>query len=104
MTAARKPVQACALCTREGDFRTSTDGGLRSGLCPDCSRAGRHTRDGLEQAVVIVAGQQLAAAERVALDSASPEQLAYHFGALKQSLRSVLQLFNDLTTSKEARP
>jgi hypothetical protein len=101
MTTPRKAVAACALCAREGDFSAQADGRSRFGLCPDCVTAGRPTRDGLEQAVVIVARQQLAAAERVALDSVSPEQMAYHFGTVIQNLRSVLLLFNILNTPKE---
>ena len=54
--------------------------------------AGKPTREGLERAVVIVAGQSLAAAEALSLATAAPEELAYHLGAVKRSLRSVLQL------------
>ncbi|AGP58069.1 hypothetical protein [Streptomyces rapamycinicus] len=64
----------------------------RPGLCPACIAAGKPTRDGLEQAVVIVAGQSLAAAEALSLADAAPEELAYHLGAVKRSLRTVLQL------------
>ncbi|MBP8532212.1 hypothetical protein [Streptomyces sp. MK37H] len=64
----------------------------RSGLCPACVVAGKPTRDGLEQAVVIVAGQTLTGAETLDLADATPEELAYHLGAVKRSLRSLLQL------------
>lgn len=42
--------------------------------------------------MVIVAGQTLAGAESLRLSTATPEELAYHLGAVKRSLRSVLQL------------
>ncbi|CAM5662007.1 putative protein OS=Streptomyces antimycoticus OX=68175 GN=SANT12839_058110 PE=4 SV=1 [Streptomyces antimycoticus] len=41
---------------------------------------------------MIVAGQSLAAAEALSLATAAPEELAYHLGAVKRGLRSVLQL------------
>ncbi|WP_432047038.1 hypothetical protein [Streptomyces asiaticus] len=41
---------------------------------------------------MIVAGQSLAAAEALSLADAAPEELAYHFDAVKRSLRSLLQL------------
>ncbi|WPB89842.1 hypothetical protein [Streptomyces malaysiensis] len=41
---------------------------------------------------MIVAGQTLAGAECLDLADATPEELAYHLGAVKRSLRSVLQL------------
>lgn len=56
------------------------------------SRLVMPTREGLESAVVIVAGQTLAGAESLRLSTATPEELAYHLGAVKRSLRSVLQL------------
>ncbi|MBU3868244.1 hypothetical protein KN815_30595, partial [Streptomyces sp. 4503] len=82
----------CALCARPGDFGPHDPTVPRSGLCPACIAAGKPTRNGLEQAVVIVAGQSLAAAESLSLATATPEQLAYHLGAVKRSLRAVLQL------------
>ncbi|MET8178997.1 hypothetical protein [Streptomyces sp. NPDC005336] len=42
--------------------------------------------------MVIVAGQSLAGAESLDLATAAPEELAYHLGAVKRSLHSVLQL------------
>ena len=41
---------------------------------------------------MIVAGQTLAGAEALDLATAPPEELSYHLGAVKRSLRSVLQL------------
>ncbi len=41
---------------------------------------------------MIVAGQTLAGAEALDLDDAAPEELAYHLGAVKRSLYSLLQL------------
>ncbi|MCQ8191040.1 hypothetical protein [Streptomyces rugosispiralis] len=90
--AAPVPAPGCALCAVPGDFGHRDLGEPRSGLCPACVAAGRPTRDGLEQAVVIVAGQSLAAAEALSLATAAPEELAYHLGAVKRGLRSVLQL------------
>ena len=86
------PVPGCALCATPGDFAHRDPAGPRSGLCPACIAAGKPTRDGLEQAVVIVAGQSLAAAEALSLATATPEELAYHLSAVKRGLRSVLQL------------
>ncbi|GLV72980.1 hypothetical protein ACH4VS_01455 [Streptomyces hygroscopicus] len=82
----------CVLCAAPGSFGPRDPGEPRSGLCPGCIAAGRPTRDGLEQAVVIVAGQTLTGAESLDLATAAPEDLAYHLGAVKRSLRSVLQL------------
>ncbi|MFE7115377.1 hypothetical protein ACFU99_08125 [Streptomyces sp. NPDC057654] len=42
--------------------------------------------------MVIVASQSLADVEGVVLETATPEEMAYHVAALKQSLRTVLQL------------
>ncbi|QKV90355.1 hypothetical protein HUT19_26565 [Streptomyces sp. NA02950] len=86
------PSPGCALCATPGDFGPHHRAVPRSGLCPACVEAGKPTRDGLEQAVVIVAGQSLAGAESLDLADAAPEQLAYHLGAVKRSLRAVLQL------------
>ncbi len=86
------PSPGCALCATPGDFGPHKPTEPHSGLCPACVAAGRPTRDGLEQAVVIVAGQSLAAAEALSLADAAPEELAYHFDAVKRSLRSLLQL------------
>ncbi|MCG0290331.1 hypothetical protein [Streptomyces sp. PSAA01] len=52
--------------------------------------------------MVIVAGQALAGAESLRLATAAPEELAYHLGAVKRSLRSVLQLLAP-TGGKRAR-
>ncbi|MGO4753843.1 hypothetical protein AB4212_35485 [Streptomyces sp. 2MCAF27] len=82
----------CALCATPGDFGRHHPAEPRAGLCPACVAAGKPTRDGLEQAVVIVAGQSLAAAEALSLADAAPEELAYHLGTVKRSLRTVLQL------------
>ncbi|MBB4785424.1 hypothetical protein [Streptomyces rapamycinicus] len=82
----------CALCATPGDFGPHNPTAPRSGLCPACVAAGKPTRDGLEQAVVIVAGQTLTGAETLDLADATPEELAYHLGAVKRSLRSLLQL------------
>ncbi|AGP55048.1 hypothetical protein M271_17430 [Streptomyces rapamycinicus NRRL 5491] len=41
---------------------------------------------------MIVAGQTLAGAESLDLATATPEELTYHLGAVKRSLRSVLHL------------
>ncbi len=82
----------CALCAAPGDFGLHDPTKPRSGLCPACVVAGKPTRDGLEQAVVIVAGQTLTGAETLDLSDATPEELAYHLGAVKRSLRSLLQL------------
>ncbi|MFE9063102.1 hypothetical protein [Streptomyces violaceusniger] len=84
--------KGCALCTTPGDFGPHKPTEPRSGLYPACVAAGRPTRDGLEQAVVIVAGQTLTGAETLGLADATPEELAYHLGAVKRSLRSLLQL------------
>ncbi|GAA1000421.1 hypothetical protein GCM10009574_021240 [Streptomyces asiaticus] len=46
----------------------------------------------LQQAVVFVAGQTLTGAETLDLSSATPEELTYHLGAVRRSLRSLLQL------------
>ncbi|GAA2323953.1 hypothetical protein [Streptomyces violaceusniger] len=86
------PSPGCALCATPGDFGPHNPSEPRLGLCPACIEAGKPTRDGLEQAVVIVAGQSLAAAEALSLADAAPEELAYHLGAVKRSLRTVLQL------------
>ncbi|MBL1095546.1 hypothetical protein [Streptomyces coffeae] len=82
----------CALCATPGDFGPHNPAVPRSGLCPACIAAGKPTREGLEHAVVIVAGQTLAGAEALDLAAATPEELAYHLGAVKRSLRSLLQL------------
>ena len=86
------PAPGCALCAAPGDFGPRDPGVPRSGLCSGCIAAGKPTREGLEWAVVIVAGQSLAAAEAVSLATAAPEELVYHLGTVKRSLRSVLQL------------
>ncbi|WP_413799078.1 hypothetical protein [Streptomyces iranensis] len=86
------PSPGCALCAAPGDFGPHNPAEPRPGLCPACIAAGKPTRDGLEQAVVIVAGQSLAAAEALSLADAAPEELAYHLGTVKRSLRTVLQL------------
>lgn len=86
------PVPGCALCAVPGDFGHRDPGEPRSGLCPDCVAAGKPTREGLQRAVVIVAGQSLAAAESLNLADAAPEELAFHLGAVKGSLCSVLQI------------
>ncbi|MEU9789827.1 hypothetical protein AB0E27_04265 [Streptomyces sparsogenes] len=44
-----------------------------------------------------MAGQTLAGAESLELANAAPEDLAYHLGAVKRSLRTVLQLFVPVT-------
>lgn len=41
---------------------------------------------------MIVAGLTLAGAEAIDLGDAAPEELAYHLGAVKRSLCSLLQL------------
>ncbi|MFK4268160.1 hypothetical protein [Streptomyces milbemycinicus] len=84
-------VPGCTLCATPGDFGPHTAEPY-SGLCPACVAAGKPTRDGLEMAAVIVAGQSLAAAEALSLAEAAPEDLAYHLGAVKRSLRTMLQL------------
>ncbi len=84
----------CRLCARQGSFGRVDPTDARSGLCPDCVAAARPTRHGLERAVVVVAGQCLAAAEAVPLARATPEELTFHLCALKRSLTSVLQLFD----------
>ncbi|MBL1101402.1 hypothetical protein [Streptomyces coffeae] len=86
------PARGCALCTALGDFGHRDPADPRSGLCPTCIAAGKPTRDGLERSVVIVATQSLAAAEGLSLATAAPEELTYHLGAVRRSLRSVLQL------------
>ncbi|MBL1119951.1 hypothetical protein JK364_47775 [Streptomyces sp. 110] len=86
------PAPGCALCATPGDFGFRSLSDPRSGLCGGCIAAGKPTRDGLERAVMIVAGQSLAAAEAVSLATAAPEELVYHFGAVKRGLRAVLQL------------
>ncbi|WP_142881386.1 hypothetical protein [Streptomyces malaysiensis] len=86
------PAPGCVLCATPGDFGPRDLGDPRSGLCGACFAAGKPTRDGLERAVVIVAGQSLAAAEALSLGTAAPEELAYHLGALKRGLHAVLQL------------
>ncbi len=91
----------CALCTTPGDFGPHNPTEPRSGLCPACVAAGKPTRDGLEQAVVIVAGQTLKGAETLDLSSATPEELAYHLGAVKRSLRSLLQLLAPVPGGKD---
>lgn len=90
--AAPVPAPGCALCAAPGTFGLRDLAEPRSGLCPACVAAGKPTRDGLEQAVVIVARQALAGAESLDLATAGPEELAYHLGAVKRGLRSVLQL------------
>ncbi|MEU5607969.1 hypothetical protein AB0H03_04295 [Streptomyces sparsogenes] len=90
--AAPAPAPGCALCAMPGDFGPRDPAVPCSGLCPACMAAAKPTRDGLERAVVIVAGQSLAAAEALSLATAAPEELAYHLGAVKRSLRSMLQL------------
>ncbi|AJZ82449.2 MULTISPECIES: hypothetical protein [Streptomyces] len=90
--AAPTPAPGCVLCAAPGAFGPRNPAEPRSGLCPACIAAGKPTRDGLEQAVVIVAGQALAGAESLDLATAPPEELAYHLGAVKRGLRSVLQL------------
>lgn len=82
----------CALCAAPGDFGPHNPTEPRSGLCPACVAAGKPTRGGLEQAVLIVAGQTLTGAETLDLAGATPEELTYHLGAVKRSLRSLLQL------------
>ncbi|WP_413799363.1 hypothetical protein [Streptomyces iranensis] len=86
------PAPGCDLCATPGTFGPRNPTEPRSGLCPACIAAGKPTRDGLEQAVVIVAGQALAGAESLDLATAGPEELSYHLGAVKRGLRSVLQL------------
>lgn len=86
------PAPGCALCAVPGAFGHRDPSDPRSGLCPACIAAGRPTREGLERAVVIVAGQSLAGAESLDLATAAPEELNYHLGAVKRSLHSVLQL------------
>ncbi len=86
------PGPGCALCATPGVFGPHSPANPHSGLCPACVTAGMPTREGLESAVVIVAGQTLAGAESLRLSTAAPEELAYHLGAVKRSLRSVLQL------------
>ncbi len=82
----------CALCATPGAFGPHDPADPHSGLCSACITAGKPTREGLESAVVIVAGQTLAGAESLELTTAAPEELAYHLGAVKRSLRTVLQL------------
>ncbi|MER7876887.1 hypothetical protein ABTY63_25555 [Streptomyces solisilvae] len=82
----------CPLCAAPGDFGPHNPTEPRSGLCPACVAAGKPTRGGLEQSVVIVAGQTLTGAETLDLADATPEELTYHLGAVKRSLRSLLQL------------
>lgn len=89
----------CA-CSLADEPRTALKGALRLDICPACGEAARPTRSGLEQAIVIVAEQHLAVAEELPLGSASTEQMAYHFTSLKRSLRSVLQLFQEVTVSE----
>ncbi|MGW3570138.1 hypothetical protein ACWDSL_40790 [Streptomyces sp. NPDC000941] len=86
------PSPGCALCATPGDFGPHNHAVPRSGLCPACIAAAKPTREGLEHAVVIVAGQTLAGAEALDLADAAPEELAYHLGAVKRSLCSLLQL------------
>ncbi|ADI09659.1 hypothetical protein SBI_06539 [Streptomyces bingchenggensis BCW-1] len=82
----------CVLCATPGDFGPRNHAVPHSGLCPACITAAKPTRQGLEHAVVIVAGQTLAGAEALDLADAAPEELAYHLGAVKRSLCSLLQL------------
>ncbi|MGO4753704.1 hypothetical protein AB4212_34765 [Streptomyces sp. 2MCAF27] len=82
----------CTLCAVPGDFGRHNHAVPRSGLCPACIAAAKPTREGLEHAVVIVAGLTLAGAEAIDLGDAAPEELAYHLGAVKRSLCSLLQL------------
>ncbi|MFD8460042.1 hypothetical protein [Streptomyces antimycoticus] len=91
----------CALCATPGDFGPHNPIEPRSGLCPACVAAGKPTRDGLEQAVVIVAGQALAGAKTLDLADATPEELAYHLGAVKRSLRGLLQLLAPVPGEEE---
>ncbi|MDX3230748.1 hypothetical protein [Streptomyces sp. ME19-01-6] len=91
-TPATSPGPGCTLCTTPGDFGPHDPTDPHSGLCPACITAGKPTREGLESAVVIVAGQTLAGAESLELATAAPEELAYHLGAVKRSLRTMLQL------------
>ncbi|MDT0343217.1 hypothetical protein [Streptomyces litchfieldiae] len=86
------PDRCCRLCTRPGDFGRIDPAAPHSGLCPACRAAARPTRAGLERAVVLVAGQTLAAAEALPLSRATPEELTFHLCSLKRSLTSVLQL------------
>ncbi|MBI0296191.1 hypothetical protein JBE04_17385 [Streptomyces sp. PRKS01-29] len=86
------PAPGCVLCAAPGTFGPPDPADPRSGLCPACIAAGKPTREGLERAVVIVAGQSLATAEALSLTAATPEELAYHLGAVKRSLRALLQL------------
>jgi hypothetical protein len=97
VNATGRTAPGCALCAAPGDFGPRDVGNPWSRLCPACIAAGKPTRDGLEHAVVIVAGQSLTGAERLDLATATPEVLAYHLGTLKRSLRSVLQLFEPIT-------
>ncbi|MCP9207115.1 hypothetical protein [Streptomyces cucumeris] len=83
---------ACALCARPGDFGRLDPSDPHAGLCPDCIAAGQPTRDALERSVAIVAKQHLAAAEALVLTVATPEEMTYHLGTLRVSLRGVLQL------------
>ncbi|WP_254885818.1 hypothetical protein [Streptomyces sp. NA02950] len=53
------PAAGCALCACPGDFGPRDPAEPHSGLCPGCIAAGKPTRDGLERAVVIVAGRVL---------------------------------------------
>ena len=83
---------ACALCARPGDFGRLDPSDPHAGLCPDCIAAGKPTRDALERSVAIVAKQHLAAAEALELPRATLEEMTYHLGTLRVSLRGVLQL------------
>ncbi|MFF5586417.1 hypothetical protein [Streptomyces hygroscopicus] len=90
--AAPVPAPGCALCATPGSFGHRDLAEPGSGLCPACIAAGKPIREGLERAVVIVAGQTLAGAESLDLATATPEELAYRLGAVKRILRSVLHL------------
>ncbi|ARQ68515.1 hypothetical protein [Streptomyces marincola] len=83
----------CRLCAAPGDFGAFVPGEPHAGLCPECVLAGRPTRPGLEQAVVIVARQALAAVEAVHVPLATADELTFHVCALKRSLCRMLQLF-----------
>ncbi|MGK5531099.1 hypothetical protein [Streptomyces sp. URMC 129] len=54
------------------------------------------TRPAWEQAVVIVAHQDLAAVEAVSLPLATPDELTFYVCVLKRSLCNVLQLIADM--------
>lgn len=97
-------VPACALCARPGDFGRLTASDALSGLCPDCIAARRPAREGLEQAVVLVARMELESAERLSLSLATPDELTFHVAALCRGLRSMLHLFNEHVPPNLAGP